>query len=80
MALLKALFWALIFILRIRFPPGTSIATVLKNNSAVFTKRQYNFLNERIKLIVSKSRNNLPILLIKELKSDIISIHNVNAA
>ena len=28
MALLKALCWALIFILRIRFPPGTSIATV----------------------------------------------------
>ena len=26
MALLKALCWALIFILRIRFPPGTSIA------------------------------------------------------
>ena len=28
MALLKALCWALIFILRIRFPPGTSIAKV----------------------------------------------------
>ena len=30
MALLKALCWALIFILRIRFLPGISIATVLK--------------------------------------------------
>ena len=29
MALLKALCWASIFILRIRFPPGTSIATAL---------------------------------------------------
>ena len=28
MALLKALCWALIFIIRIRFPPGTSLATV----------------------------------------------------
>ena len=28
MALLKALCWALIFILRIRFPPGSSIAIV----------------------------------------------------
>ena len=26
MALLKALCWALIFIIRIRFPPGTSLA------------------------------------------------------
>ena len=31
MALLKALCWALIFIIRIRFPPGTSLATVLMN-------------------------------------------------
>ena len=30
MALLKALCWALIFIIRIRFPPGTSLATVMK--------------------------------------------------
>ena len=29
-----------------------------KNNSAVFAKRQYYF-NERIKLILQKSRNNL---------------------
>ena len=31
MALLKALCWALIFMIRIRFPPGTSLATVLNN-------------------------------------------------
>ena len=31
MALLKALCWALTFIIRIRFPPGTSLATVLNN-------------------------------------------------
>ena len=31
MALLKALCWALIFIIRIRFSPGTSPATVLNN-------------------------------------------------
>ena len=30
MASLKALCWALIFIIRIRFPPDTSLATVLK--------------------------------------------------
>ena len=30
MALLKALCWALIFIIRIRFPPGTSLATVFR--------------------------------------------------
>ena len=28
MALLKALCWALIFIIKIRFPPDTSLATV----------------------------------------------------
>ena len=33
MALLKALCWALIFIIRIRFPPGTSLATVLNVES-----------------------------------------------
>ena len=31
MALLKALCWALIFIMRIRFPPGTSLATELND-------------------------------------------------
>ena len=30
MALLKALCWALIFIIRIRFPPGTSLVTIFK--------------------------------------------------
>ena len=30
MALLKALCWALIFIIRIRFPPGTSLAMKLR--------------------------------------------------
>ena len=34
MALLKALCWALIFIIRIRFPPGTSLATVLNNGTS----------------------------------------------
>ena len=32
MALLKALCWALIFIIRIRFLPGTSLAIVLIND------------------------------------------------
>jgi hypothetical protein len=31
MALLKALCWALIFIIRIRFPPGISLVTILNN-------------------------------------------------
>ena len=30
-----------------------------KNNSAVFAKRQYYFLSERMKLILPNSRNNL---------------------
>ena len=36
MALLKALCWALIFIIRIRFPPGTSLAIVLNNSLFIF--------------------------------------------
>ena len=39
MALLKALCWALIFIIRIRFPPGTSLATVLNNDQESQTAR-----------------------------------------
>jgi hypothetical protein len=31
MALLEALCWALIFIIRIRFPPGTSLVTILND-------------------------------------------------
>ena len=38
MALLKALFWALIFIIRIRFPPGTSLAAVfIDHRNFVYT-------------------------------------------
>ena len=33
MALLKALCWALIFIIRIGFPPGTSLATVVTKST-----------------------------------------------
>ena len=44
MALLKALCWALIFILRIRFPPGSSIATVFLINCSktMFTHIDHN--------------------------------------
>ena len=35
MALLKALCWALIFIIRVRFPSGTSLVTVLNNPYSV---------------------------------------------
>ena len=38
MALLKALCWALIFIIRIRFPPGTSLATVLNSLAEQFIR------------------------------------------
>ena len=31
MALLKVICWALIFIIRIRFPPGKSLVTILNN-------------------------------------------------
>ena len=36
--------------------------TKYNKNSTVFAKRQYYFLNERMKLIPPKSRNNLPNL------------------
>ena len=32
MALLKVICWAIIFITRLRFPPGKSLATILKNS------------------------------------------------
>jgi hypothetical protein len=32
MALLKTLCWVLIFIIRIRFPPGTSLVTIINNS------------------------------------------------
>ena len=35
MALLKVICWALIFIIRIRFPPGKSLATI-GNNMIIF--------------------------------------------
>ena len=58
MALLKALCWALIFIIRIRFPPGTSLATVLNNrhnNEALQALRKFQRLevksSEKLNLI-----------------------------
>ena len=44
MALLKVIFWALIFIIRIRFPPGKSLATiviVIINNNCLHLIGQY---------------------------------------
>ena len=35
MAFVKIFCWALIFLLRLRFPPGQSIADVLKNNTVI---------------------------------------------
>ena len=35
MPVLKMICWAIIFITRLRFPPGTSIATILKNCKAL---------------------------------------------
>ena len=35
MALFKAVVWALIFLTKLRFPPGVSIAIVLKNKDYV---------------------------------------------
>ena len=37
MALFKAVVWALIFLTKLRFPPGVSIAIVLKDGNSVVT-------------------------------------------
>ena len=36
MMILKAIRWPLIFILQIRFPPGISLATILKDHQQFF--------------------------------------------
>ncbi len=61
MALLKALCWALIFIIRIRFPPGTSLAMILNNrynNEALQTFRKF----QRLELKLGKAKLDLEFL------------------
>ena len=60
--LLKALCWALIFILRIRFPPGSSITTVLNNRynneEALQAFRKF----QRLELKLGKAKLDLEFL------------------
>ena len=58
MALLKVICWALIFIIRIRFPPGKSLATILNNrynNGALEAFRKF----QRLELKLGKAKLDL---------------------
>ena len=43
MALLRVICWAIIFITRIRLPPGKSLATIMENHKLSKVKQQVNF-------------------------------------
>ena len=62
MALFKIVVWAIIFLTKLRFPPGISIATVLKdrykNNGSLAAFRKY----QRIDLKLSKAKLDLSFL------------------
>ena len=61
MALLKVICWALIFIIRIRFPPGKSLATILNNrynNGALEAFRKF----QRLELKLGKAKLDLEFL------------------
>ncbi len=67
MALLKALCWALIFIIRIQFPPGTSLAMILNNrynNEALQTFRKFQRLELNLEFLTTcKKRSVIPRFL-----------------
>ena len=61
MALLKVICWAIIFITRIRFPPGKSLATILNkryNNGALEAFRKF----QRLELKLGKAKLDLDFL------------------
>ena len=61
MALLKVICWALIFIIRIPFPPGKSLATILNNrynNGALEAFREF----QRFELKLGKAKLDLEFL------------------
>ena len=45
MAVFKAVVWALIFLTKLRFPPGVSIAIVLKDHKSFLFGDKFNFAN-----------------------------------
>ena len=51
MALFKAVVWALIFLTKLRFPPGVSIAIVLKTLSLQKFSKDYKTINNRFYLL-----------------------------
>ena len=58
MALLRVLCWALIFVLRLRFPPGSSLVTILKkryNNDSLAAFRKF----RRVELELGKAKLDL---------------------
>ena len=61
MALLRVLCWALIFILRLRFPPGSSIASILNNrynNGSLEAFRKF----QRLEMKLGKAKLDLDLL------------------
>ncbi len=71
MASLKVIFWALNFIIRIRFPPGKSLATILNNrynNSALEAFRKF----QRLELKLGKAKLDLEFLSTCKKRSVII--------
>ena len=61
MALLEVICWAIIFIARIRFPPGKSVATILNqryNNGALESFRKF----QRLELKLGKAKLDLDFL------------------
>ena len=61
MAALRVLCWALIFILRLRFPPGSSIATILNNrykNGSLEAFRKF----QRLEMKLGKAKLDLEFL------------------
>ena len=54
MALLKVICWALIFIIRIRFPPGKSLATILEY---LFSEYCTDAVPEKLAPVTNSQRN-----------------------
>ena len=80
MPLLRVFCWALIFILRLRFPPGSSISSILKKHHlcASCTGFRLNFEFE-VLLIVFKAINGVAPVYFKELLTIKTSRYNLRS-
>ena len=54
MALFKAVVWALIFLTKLRFAPGVSIAIVLRNLFVLYIKKCKNSTNSMLRKNVNE--------------------------